>query len=75
MQEINENINVHCVKSLRENAELFLVRIFCYSVNLRIQSKYRKIWTRNNSVFWHFSRSGQLAKNNTFSEHLQSSEV
>ena len=53
--------------SLREkcpNTELFLVRIFLYMdwirrfmVNLRIQSKYRKIWTRNNSVFGHFSRS------------------
>ena len=28
-----------------------------YSVNLRIQSEYRKIRTRNNSVFGHFSRS------------------
>ena len=27
-----------------------------YEVNLRIQSKYRKIRTRNNSVFGHFSR-------------------
>ena len=32
-----------------------------YSVNLRIQSKYRKIRTRNNSVFGHFSRSVSLA--------------
>ena len=41
------------------NTELFLVRIFLYSdsVNLRIQSEYRKIRTRNNSVFGHFSRS------------------
>ena len=31
------------------NTELFLVRIFLYS--------YRKILTRNNSVFRHFSRS------------------
>ena len=31
-----------------------------YFINLRIQSKYRKIWTRNNSVFGHFSRSGGL---------------
>ena len=42
------------------NTELFLVRIFLYSgiysVNLHIQSEYRKIWTRNNSVFGHFSR-------------------
>ena len=53
--------------SLREkcpNVELFLVRIFLYSdwirrllVNLHIQSKYRKIRTKNNSVFGHFSRS------------------
>ena len=28
-----------------------------YFVNLRIQSEYRKIRTRNNSVFGHFSRS------------------
>ena len=28
-----------------------------YSINLCIQSKYRKIRTRNNSVFGHFSRS------------------
>ena len=32
------------------NAEIYLV-------NLRIQSEYREIWTRNNSVFGHFSRS------------------
>ena len=41
-------------QSLREkcpNTELFLLRIFC------IQSDYRKIRTRNNSVFGHFSRS------------------
>ena len=50
-------------KSLREqcpSTELFLVRIFLYriySVNLHIQSEYRKIRTRNNSVFGQFSRS------------------
>ena len=62
-------------KPLREkcpNTELFLVRIYCirteygeilrfrYSISLRIQSEYRKIRTRNNSVFGHFSRSGFL---------------
>ena len=31
-----------------------------YSVNFHIQSEYRKIRTRNNSVFKHFSRSGYL---------------
>ena len=28
-----------------------------YSVHPRIQSEYRKTWTRNNSVFGHFSNS------------------
>ena len=28
-----------------------------YSVNLHIQSEYRKIWTRKTSIFGHFSRS------------------
>ena len=31
-----------------------------YEVNLRIQSKYRKTRTRNNSVFVHFSRSHRV---------------
>ena len=32
-----------------------------YSINLRTQSEYRKIRTRNNSVFGHFSRSFLLS--------------
>ena len=62
--------------ALREkcpNAEFFLVRIFLhldwirrftefYRVNLRIQSKYRKIRTRENSIFEHFSRSDDVIK-------------
>ena len=36
-----------------------------YSVNLLIQSKYRKIQTRNNPIFGHFSR------NEIFDENLQ----
>ena len=44
------------------NKEFFLVCIFLYLDWIRrftfcIQSKYRKIWTRKNSLFWHFSRS------------------
>ena len=44
------------------NTEFFLVRIFLYSdwiysVNLRIQSEYRKKGTRKNSIFERFSRS------------------
>ena len=52
--------------TLREkcpNAELLLVGIFLYSdVNLRIQSEYRKIRARNNSVFGHFLRSVKSVK-------------
>ena len=33
-----------------------------YGINLCIQSEYRKIWTRNNSLFRHFSRSEDLSK-------------
>ena len=52
----------HCVKSVQ-------IWIYFWSVfsciwteygeiwSLRIQSEYRKMWTRNNSVFGHFSRS------------------
>ena len=39
----------HCVKSVQ--------------INLRIQSEYRKIRTRNNSVFGHFSSSKTSKKN------------
>ena len=44
------------------NTELFLVRIFPHSDwrtrSICIQSECRKIRTRNNSIFGHFSRSG-----------------
>ena len=33
-----------------------------YSVSLHIQSECRKIWTKKNSVFGHFSRSATLNK-------------
>ena len=52
----------HCVKSV-EIRSFFWSVFSCirteygvYSVNLRIQSKYRKIRTRKISVFGHFSR-------------------
>ena len=54
---------IHYVKK-KSKYGLFLVRIFPhldwiqrYSVNLRIQPECRKIRTRKNSVFGHFSRS------------------
>ena len=40
----------------------FNLLIKIYSVNLVIQSKYRKIRTRKNSVFWQFSRSVTFSK-------------
>ena len=39
--------------------------------NLRIQSEYRKIRTRNNSVFGHFSRSAGNASKNVLNETRQ----
>ena len=76
----------HCVKSVQ-------MRSFFWSVfscirteygNIRVQFKYRKIRTRNNSVFGHFSRSGierlsallYLAPSKTFDEfNLNSYEM
>ena len=46
---------IRCVKC--PNTEFFVVRIF------RIQSECRKIWTRKNSVFDHFSRSDSYSEN------------
>ena len=41
---------------------VFRLNTEIYSVNLRIQSKYRKIRTRKKSVFGHFSRSERVKK-------------
>ena len=43
---------VHCVKIVQ-------IRSYFWSVFSCIQSEYRKIRTRNNSVFGHFSLSGE----------------
>ena len=43
-------LNTHCVKTVQ-------IRSFFWSLFSCIQSKYRKVWTRKNSVFEHFSRS------------------
>ena len=52
------------------NTEYFLACISLYSdwirgfiINLRIHVEYRKIRTRKNSLFGHFSRSDKLKKN------------
>ena len=53
----------HCVKSVQiqvfpgPHFPVFGLNTDIYSVNIRIQSKYRKIRTRKNSVFARFSRS------------------
>ena len=49
-----------------------------YGLNIRIQSEHRKIRTRNNSVFGHFSRSVGSSGNEIWSTkaiHLRSSSV
>ena len=54
---------LHCLKSVQIQSYFRSVfsciptKYEIYSVNLRIQSECRKIRTRNNSVFGHFSRS------------------
>ena len=56
--------NFHYAKSFQNRIfsgqyfPMFELNREIYSVNLRIQSKYGKIWTRKNSVFGLFSRSG-----------------
>ena len=58
------NVLLYSLLEKCPNTEFFLVLIFPYpdwirrvTVNLRIQSEYRKIRTRKNFVFGHFSRS------------------
>ena len=58
---------VHCVKSV-QILSFFWSVFSCIRteygdlpLNLRIQYKYRKIRTRKNSIFGHFSRSGCLS--------------
>ena len=42
-----------------------------YGVNFRIQSEYRRIWTRNNSVFEHFSRSEHSPKSQCVTQKIK----
>ena len=46
---------LHFYLTLRLLNEMFRNQVYKYEVNLRIQSEYRKIRSRNNSVFGHFS--------------------
>ena len=54
---------LHCVKSVQ-------IRSYFWSVFSCIQSEYRKILTRNNSVFGHFSRNVWV-KNSSTSNFIQ----
>ena len=45
---------------------VFELNMEIYGVNLRIQPKYRRIRTRNNSVFGRFSHSGHVVFVQTF---------
>ena len=53
---------------------VFGVNTEIYGVHLRIQYEYRKIWTRKNSVFGHFSPSNiyfKLPINSSFVHMIQ----
>ena len=45
---------------------VFGLNMEIHEVNLRIQSEYRKIRTRNNSVFGHISRSENVLNSSSF---------
>ena len=50
----------HCRFISGPHFPVFGLNAEIYGINLRIQSEYRKIRTRNNSLFGHFSRSDYL---------------
>ena len=70
------NFSRQCVQVVVPGASDFVIcqKMFMsifqknHSVNLRIQSEYRKIRTRKYSVLGHFSRSEHLVQFNTFSQ-------
>ena len=68
----------HCVKSVQTRSYFWSI-FSCIGTeyrkirtrktpNLRIRSEYRKMWTRNNSVFGHFSRSMVVIEQNNIKE-------
>ena len=57
---------------------IFQLNTEIYGVNLRIQSEYRKIWTRKNSIFAHFLHSvvsEKLRENLTLFHRVKSVRV
>ena len=68
MVTVNMSIQIchlfeHCMKSVQ-------IRSYFWSAFSCIHSEYRKIQTRNNSVFWHFSSNGSLHNNRRSSLQL-----
>ena len=62
MSKLKSN-QIHWVKSVQIRSyfwSVFGLNTKIYSINLRIQSEYRKIRTRNNYVFGHFSSSAEI---------------
>ena len=59
-RSISVPFTYQCVKSVQIRSFSWSVFSCIYFVNLHIQSEYRKIWTRKNSVSGHFSRSDWL---------------
>ena len=59
---------IHCLKVSKYGVfsgpyfPVFRLNTETYRVDLRIQSEYRKIRTRENSVFGHFSHAGILSR-------------
>ena len=54
--------NTNCMKSIQ-------IRSYFWRVFSCIQSEFSKIWTRNNSVLGHFSRSGKLSNQSNNSKN------
>ena len=71
------NQSLHCVKNVPIRSyfwsvfPVFGLNTKINSVNLRIHSEYRKILTKNNSVFGHFSCSVSQSENNEFGFRFQ----
>ena len=71
----------HCVKSVQiqvfpgQHFPSFGLNTDIYSVNIRIQSKYRKIRTRKNSVFARFSRSDSKRESLEIHTHNATNET
>ena len=70
-------LHLHCMKSVKYTVisgpyfPVFGLNTEIYGVNIRIQSKYRKIRTINNSVFGPFSRSAAMRRTSIFPDKSQ----